>query len=183
MESIKDKRHPKTPPTGGDGGKYLLLVRHAKSSWSDFSIKDFDRPLNDRGKKDAPMMAQRLLDKEIKIDAFITSPAKRARKTAELFAKQYKANKDQIVFLDELYLANPSVFSEVIGKTDDQFDTIAVFSHNDGITAFANTLTQTKTDNIPTCGIFAVKIKAEHWSDFPGAEKEFWFFDYPKNKE
>jgi phosphohistidine phosphatase len=163
--------------------KTLLLVRHAKSSWDDFSIKDFDRPLNDRGKSDAPMMAQRLVDKEIKIDAFIASPAKRARKTAELFVKEYKANKEHIVFFDALYLANPSVFSQVISKTDDQFNTIAVFSHNDGITAFANTLTNAKTDNIPTCGIFAVKIKAKQWSDFPEAEKEFWFFDYPKNKE
>jgi len=163
--------------------KHLLLVRHAKSSWDDFSIKDFDRPLNDRGKTDAPMMAQRLLSKEIKIDAFIASPAKRARKTAELFAKQFKANKDHVIFIDSLYLANPSIFSEVISKTDNQFDTIAVFSHNDGITAFANTLTNTKTDNIPTCGIFAVKIKAKQWSDFAEAEKEFWFFDYPKNKE
>ena len=183
MKNAKDQQHPDNPPTGGDGGKCLLLVRHAKSSWGDFSIKDFDRSLNDRGKSDAPMMAQRLLDREIKIDAFIASPAKRARKTAELFVKQYKANKEQIIFLDSLYLAGPSIFSKVISETDDQFDTIAVFSHNDGITAFANTLTNTKTDNMPTCGIFAIKIKAKQWRDFPAAEKEFWFFDYPKNKE
>ncbi|MEP7374353.1 MAG: histidine phosphatase family protein [Chitinophagaceae bacterium] len=163
--------------------KALLLVRHAKSSWDDFSIKDFDRPLNDRGKTDAPVMAQRLLDKKIKIDAFIASPAKRARKTAELFVKEYEGDKNSIIFFDTLYLASPSIFSRVISQTDDQFDTIAIFSHNDGITAFANTLTNTKTDNIPTCGIFAVKIKAKKWSDFPAAEKEFWFFDYPKNKE
>lgn len=163
--------------------KTLLLVRHAKSSWDDFSIKDFDRPLNDRGKSDAPMMAKRLLDREIEIDAFIASPAKRARKTAELFAKQFKESKDGIIFIDSLYLASTCTFSEVISKTDNQLDTIAVFSHNDGITAFANTLTNTKTDNIPTCGIFAVKIKAKQWSDFAEAEKEFWFFDYPKNKE
>lgn len=161
--------------------KTLLLVRHAKSSWDDFSIKDFDRPLNERGKSDAPMMAQRLLDKKIKIDAFIASPAKRARKTAELFAKQFKESKDGIIFVDALYLASPSAFSQVISKTDNQFDTIAVFSHNEGITAFANTLTNTKTDNITTCGIFAVRIKTKQWSDFAKAEKQFWFFDYPKN--
>ena len=180
MKNAKDQ-HPDTAL--GDGGKYLLLVRHAKSSWDDFSIKDFDRPLNDRGKSDAPIMARRLLGKKIKIDAFIASPAKRARKTAELFVEEYKESKDSIIFFDSLYLAGPSIFSQVISKTDDQFDTIAVFSHNDGITAFANTLTNSKTDNIPTCGIFAVKIKAKRWSDFPKAEKEFWFFDYPKNKE
>jgi phosphohistidine phosphatase len=77
--------------------KYLLLVRHAKSSWDDFSIKDSDRPLNDRGKKDAPMMAKRLLKKDVKIDAFISSPAKRARKTAEAFVKEYKSDKNEII--------------------------------------------------------------------------------------
>ena len=58
--------------------KILLIIRHAKSSWEVGTLSDFDRPLNDRGKKDAPMMAKRLLDKKIKIDAFVSSPAKRA---------------------------------------------------------------------------------------------------------
>ncbi|HRO69815.1 MAG TPA: histidine phosphatase family protein [Chitinophagaceae bacterium] len=163
--------------------KQLLLIRHAKSSWADFSIKDFDRPLNDRGKKDAPMMAERLRKKDINIDAFIASPAKRARKTAEAFLKELKDKKKEIEFYEELYLAAPSVFFDVISRTNDKYDTIAVFSHNDGITAFANLLTTTRIDNIPTCGIFAVKAKIKHWSEFETAEKEFWFFDYPKAGE
>ncbi len=163
--------------------KSLLLVRHAKSSWDDFSIKDFDRPLNDRGKKDAPTMAKRMRDKDVRIDAFISSPAKRARKTAEAFAKEYKEKKEDIIFFDELYLASPSTFFEVIGKTDDQLKTIAVFSHNDGITSFANMLTSERIDNIPTSGVFAVTIKTKHWADFEKAEKEFWFFDSPKKGE
>ena len=163
--------------------KTLLLVRHAKSSWDDFSIKDFDRPLNDRGKKDAPAMAKRLRDKDIKIDAFISSPAKRARKTAEAFAKEYKENKDNIIFFEELYLASPSIFFDVISKTNDKFKTIAVFSHNDGITSFANMLSSARIDNIPTSGIFAVTIQSKHWSEFEKAEKEFLFFDSPKKVE
>jgi len=163
--------------------KHLLLVRHAKSSWDDFSIKDFDRPLNERGKKDAPMMAKRLLKRDIMIDAFFSSPAKRARKTAEAFVKEYKSNKDQLIFLDELYLAGPSAFADVIKNTNDRYHTIAIFSHNEGITQFANSLTDTRTDNIPTSGVFAVKVKSKHWSDFADAKKEFWFFDYPKAKE
>lgn len=163
--------------------KSLLLIRHAKSSWADFSIKDFDRPLNDRGKKDAPAMAKRLLDKDITIDAFIASPAKRARKTAELFAKEYKAEKSSIIFFDELYLATASIFSDVISKTDDRYKTIAVFSHNEGITDFANSLTDTRIDDIPTCGIFAIEIKTKHWKDFPEAEKKFLFFDSPKKEK
>ena len=73
--------------------KTLLLIRHAKSSWDDPGLSDYERPLNDRGKKDAPMMAERLYERGIKIDAFISSPARRARKTAEQFVKQYKKDR------------------------------------------------------------------------------------------
>ena len=160
--------------------KSLLLVRHAKSDWDDPLLKDFDRPLNERGKRDAPMMAQRLLNKKIKIDAFIASPAKRARKTAEAFVKEYKKDKDDILFIDKLYLAEPATFREVISAVDKEYNNIAVFSHNPGITDFANTLSEVRIDNIPTCSIFAVKIDIKRWKDFEEAEKEFWFFDSPK---
>ncbi|RYY59239.1 MAG: histidine phosphatase family protein [Chitinophagaceae bacterium] len=160
--------------------KKLLLIRHAKSSWADFSIKDFDRPLNERGKHDAPMMAKRLLDKKVSIDAFIASPAKRAKKTAELFIKAYNGDKDDIIVNEQLYLAEPPVFFEVISQVSDQHDTIAIFSHNNGITDFANQLTHTRIDELPTCGIFAVKIPIKHWKDFKDSDKEFWFADYPK---
>ena len=160
--------------------KALLLIRHAKSDWSAPSLGDFDRPLNERGKRDAPMMAQRLLEKKIKVDAFIASPAKRAKRTASIFAKEYKRGKDEIIFKEELYGAPLNVFYDVIVTVKDKFDSIAIFSHNPGITDFANSLTDTRIDNIPTCGIFAIKIKAKHWSDFKEAQKEFWFSDYPK---
>lgn len=161
--------------------KRLILVRHAKSSWADFSLPDFDRPLNDRGKHDAPKMAKRLLDQKIDIDLFVASPAKRAKKTAEIFIKAYDHKKDEILFVEELYLAAPDTFFKVIAGLDDKYDTIAIFSHNNGITDFANKLTETHIDEIPTCGIFAVKAKIKHWKDFREAEKEFWFFDAPKN--
>ena len=160
--------------------KTLLLIRHAKSDWSTPSLGDIDRPLNERGKKDAPVMAGRLLDKKIKIDAFIASPAKRAKKTAAIFAKEHKRDKDEIIIKEELYAASPTAFHDVINDTKDKFDTIAIFSHNPGITDFANGLTDLRIDNIPTCGIVAIKINAKHWSDFKEAKKEFWFFDYPK---
>jgi phosphohistidine phosphatase len=161
--------------------KTLLLVRHAKSDWNDPVLKDFDRPLNDRGKRDAPVMAGRLRDKKIDIDAFISSPAKRAKRTAELFAKEYKVNKEDISFFQELYLAGPDAFFDVISKTSDKEKNIAVFSHNPGITEFANQLAGVKIDDMPTCSVFGVKIDIKHWKDFPEAEKEFWFFDYPKS--
>jgi phosphohistidine phosphatase len=161
--------------------KELLLIRHAKSDWDDPSLSDFDRPLNKRGKADTPLMAHRLLDKKIKIDAFISSPAKRAKKTASIFAKEYKMDKKDILLVEKLYAAEANVFFEVIRNTNDKFDNIAVFSHNPGLTDFANLLSDVRIDNIPTCGIFAVKVDAKHWTDFKDAKKDFWFFDYPKH--
>jgi phosphohistidine phosphatase len=160
--------------------KQLILVRHAKSDWSTPSLGDIDRPLNDRGKRDAPVMAHRLLDKKIKIDAFISSPAKRAKRTATIFAKEYKRDKNEVILKEELYAASSETFYEVIKKVSDKQDTIAIFSHNPGITDFANSLTDSRIDNIPTCGIFAVKIDSKHWKEFEEAKKEFWFVDYPK---
>jgi phosphohistidine phosphatase len=160
--------------------KQLLLIRHAKSDWNSPSLGDFDRPLNERGKRDAPEMAQRLLKKKIKIDAFVSSPARRAKKTAFIFAKEYKRDKDEIILIEDLYTLPAGIFYEVISKLDDHFNTVAIFSHNPSITDFANQLTDARIDNIPTCGIFAVKLNAKKWSDFQSGDKEFWFADYPK---
>jgi phosphohistidine phosphatase len=162
------------------GSKKLLLVRHAKSDWDSLALDDFDRPLNEKGKKDAPVMAQRLLDKKIKIDAFVASPARRARKTASIFARAYDVGKKKIILKDELYAAPAEKFYDVVSSLDDKYDTVAVFSHNPGLTEFANELTEVNMDNVPTCGIFAVKINASHWKDFREADKVFWFVDYPK---
>lgn len=164
----------------GEGGKTLFLIRHAKSDWGDPSLKDFDRSLNERGKRDAPVMAKRLIDKGISIDSFISSPAKRARRTAEAFVKEFGREKNEIIFHDNLYLAGPDIFFDVINKTEPSVKSIAVFSHNPGITDFANLLTNARIDDIPTCGVFAVTIRTDNWKEFENAEKEFWFFDSPK---
>ncbi|MCR6722202.1 MAG: histidine phosphatase family protein [Chitinophagaceae bacterium] len=161
--------------------KSLLLIRHAKSSWENFSVPDFDRPLNDRGKRDAPMMAERLKLKNVVADKVLVSTAKRARKTAEHFIEAWNTKESAIEFRDELYLASPSAFKKVLSKLPDTDNCVAVFSHNHGLTEFANDLTDVAIDNIPTCGIFAIHIKSDKWSDFAEAEKEFWFFDAPKN--
>jgi len=163
--------------------KKLILIRHAKSDWNDPSLSDFDRPLNERGKNDAPVMAHRLVDKEVSIDCFISSPAKRARRTAKIFAEAFKVKKDHIIMHDELYGAGEEVFYDVIKNAKNKWDSIAIFSHNPGLTDFANLLTETHVDNIPTSGIFAVKADCDDWKEFREAKKEFWFFDYPKATE
>ena len=161
--------------------KQLLIIRHAKSSWDLSVLNDFDRPLNDRGNKDAPIMAKRLLDKKIAINAFVSSTAKRAFATATYFAAAYKQSSKNIIQFPELYHASPVTFYEVINKISDDFKTIAIFSHNPGITSFVNELTTTTVDDMPTCAIFAVTINCNNWADFKTAKKEFCFFDYPKN--
>lgn len=162
--------------------KSLLIVRHAKSSKDNKELNDFDRPLNDRGNHDAPIMARRLLDENIEIDAFISSPAKRAKKTAQYFADEYKYDAELIVYKEELYEAGMAAFRNVVRSIDDLYDTVALFAHNPGVTDFANCLTDEQIDNLPTCGIFAVKIDTENWESFDQAPKTFWFFNYPKLK-
>src|SRR5690349_9793579 len=104
--------------------KTILLVRHAKSSWENFSVTDEERPLNDRGKKNAPEMAKRLLKKNIAIDAFISSPAKRAKTTAEYFAEEYGVSKKKIILIPELYMAAAAAFINTIQNAPETAETI-----------------------------------------------------------
>ncbi|HVG41393.1 MAG TPA: histidine phosphatase family protein [Chitinophagaceae bacterium] len=161
--------------------KTLIIVRHAKSSWEEIGQKDIDRPLNGRGKKDAPEMAKRLKKKEVKIDLFLSSPAKRAKKTAKHFAEEYNVKKDEIKIEEKLYEAASQTFYDVVKGLPDKHDAVALFSHNPGITEFVNSLTSVHTDNMPTCGVFAVRANIDNWAQFKEKDKEFLFFDYPKN--
>ena len=164
--------------------KTLLLVRHAKSSWGDFTLPDFDRPLNERGKKDAPEMAKRLLARKISIDAFVSSPAKRAKKTCKLFCREFNEQEDKIIYVDRLYLAPAHAFFDVVKSLNNKFKTVAVFAHNPGITEFANSLCgEAAVDDMPTCAVFAIEIRTDDWAGLESAEKKFLFFDHPKNND
>jgi len=161
--------------------KVLILVRHAKSSWADAGLKDIDRPLNERGKKDAPDMAKRLKERGIKVDLFVSSPARRARRTARLFAEEFDVKKEDIQLVDDLYLATQMAFKETVNNLKNDVATVALFSHNPGITEYANSLANVRIDDMPTCGVFAVQADTDKWKDFDEVEKKFLFFDYPKN--
>lgn len=160
--------------------KTLILVRHAKSTHSFGFSSDFERPLNDRGFRDASDMGKRLFKKKIRIDQFVSSPAVRAKTTAELFAAEYNRKMREIHFVPTLYHADPNQFSEVIKALTDGCEHVAVFSHNPGITEFASSLTDTHIDQMPTCSVFAVSAEIEHWNDFAQAEKQFLFFYKPE---
>jgi len=137
--------------------------------------------LNERGKKDAPEMAERLQKRGLKIDAFVSSPAERAFRTARYFAKAFDSKKGDIQEDQSLYGATASQFEQAVAGLKDKWDTVAIFSHNPGITEYANSLCNVHTDNIPTCGIFAVQADIDNWGAFADAEKSFLFYDYPKN--
>jgi phosphohistidine phosphatase len=143
-------------------------------------MNDFDRPLNDRGKRDGPVMAARLIKTGVKIDLFVSSPAKRARQTAEMFTHAFGRKERDIVLLPQLYHAEVQDFKGIVAGLDDQYEVAALFSHNPGITAFANILTSVRLDNMPTCSIFAVTGTATSWKEFFQTGATFWFFDYPK---
>ena len=160
--------------------KHLFIIRHAKSDQSFFG-NDFERPLNERGKSDAPVMAKRLSDRKLSVDYFVSSPAKRAKKTAELFAAELGKSEEDIVFISALYHAPQEVFYDVIQQLPDEANMVAIFSHNPGISYFVNSLiASVKIDDMPTCGVFAIKVNTDKWKDFKKASKEFLFFDYPK---
>lgn len=160
--------------------KQLFIIRHAKSSWDITAFTDFERTLNERGHTDAPAMAKRLIEKNIAIDLFVSSSAVRAFTTAAYFATAYSKTQNEIVKVDALYHAPPPVFYKTIEKIDDSLNSLAIFAHNPGITDFVNELTSTHIDNMPTCGIFAVRVNTHSWANFTVSKKEFWFFDYPK---
>lgn len=160
--------------------KQVLIIRHAKSSWANAFNGDFDRPLNDRGHMDAPRMAEKMKARGVAIQAFLSSTANRALTTAVYFAEAYGKTKKDIFLFPQLYHAPVPVFYQVIESIPAAIDTAAIFSHNPGITEFVNDLTETRIDDMPTCGIFAIQIESNNWEDFSTARKSFWFFDSPK---
>jgi phosphohistidine phosphatase len=159
--------------------KNVYVIRHAKSDWS-FGTSDFDRPLNERGRRDAPMMAERLLRRKVNIDAFVTSPALRAFSTCLSFMQAYGRNDNEMILEPALYHAPASVIWKVITSMDDRYSSIALFAHNNGITDFANSLGVLRIDNMPTCCVVGFASEAASWNEIMVAGRSLLFMDYPK---
>jgi phosphohistidine phosphatase len=159
--------------------KKLFLVRHAKSSWDYSSLTDFERPLNDRGKKDAPLMGQILKTKDVKPDLILSSPATRALSTALIIAQEIGYNKN-IQVNNKIYHAYEPDLWAIIKTMPEEMSSLMLFGHNPTFTEFANDLSQMYIDNIPTCGVFAVAWQASRWSEIHRKEAEFLFYEFPK---
>lgn len=160
--------------------KHLVLIRHAKSSWDDPLLTDFDRPLNKRGKKDAPRMAKRFKERDITPDLLYTSPARRARKTCAAFSEILGIRESAIRTEHRLYHADEDTLLDVVQGISDKHDTILIFGHNPGFTGFANMLTEETIVNIPTTGIVYITFPAKKWKDIAPGKGKLRFFDFPK---
>lgn len=161
--------------------KRLIMIRHAKSDWSNLQQKDFDRELNSRGLRDAPMMGNRLAKRELGINLIISSTAKRTEQTSKLIANELSFPQEKIVWNDRLYHAQPATIEDVLLEIDDTYNCVVVICHNNGITDFVNQLAGNIIDNLPTCGIVGFDIETETWRNFSMAKKKLLFYDYPKN--
>jgi phosphohistidine phosphatase len=159
--------------------KTLYLVRHAKSSWKDVSLDDADRPLNKRGKRDAPFMAKLLREMEIRPDKIISSPAVRTFDTARIFASELTPNLD-VVKVPELYLADSSTMIKIIKQTNNNLNSLMLFAHNPGLTVLSNALSDIETDNIPTCGVVKLEFDSDKWSGLEKGSCKFVWFEFPK---
>ncbi len=155
----------------------VFLIRHAKSDWPE-GVNDFDRPLTEKGKKDAALVAERLTNRLQHVDLLVSSPARRARKTAKAFAVAFEKKKEDIVLKHELYLPDPEVFYQILSQLDSGVQSVCVFSHNNGITDFANMLGIVRIDELPTCGVLAFGFTGE-WPSIRRLPKKFLFFDRP----
>lgn len=161
----------------------LVMIRHAKSSWANPLQSDFERPLNDRGEQDAPMMGERLKKLNVIPDLIISSDAKRAKQTAKKIGAVLGYDPGKIQWVEKLYHCIPPVFEEVIQDIDDDVKTVFIVAHNPGITAFVNDLSPSfNIDHMPTCGVVAARMDTEHWSDFSFAERNVFLFEYPKKQ-
>ena len=160
--------------------KRLFLVRHAKSSWEDPSLDDIDRPLNERGKRNAPEMGIRLRKQGIIPDLLISSPAKRALSTAKKISQEIGYPKKNIQIDDRLYHGSSNSMITLIKSIQGKINSIMIFGHNPGFTDFANMLCGINIYNIPTAGIVAIDFSTDDWSEVDFNTGELVFFDYPK---
>lgn len=158
----------------------LYLIRHAKSSWADPGMNDFDRPLNDRGKKNAPFMGKQLKKRGEHADLMVSSTANRAISTARLIAHELDYSLNKIKQNDALYHASVATWLKEVNGLPDEKKTVMVFGHNDGITAFANYLTDEGIGNIPTCGIVKIDFDFDTWKMVSKGTGTMDYFDYPK---
>lgn len=159
--------------------KRLFLIRHAKSSWDDPELPDRQRPLNDRGRRDAPMIAGRLARREVKPDLILSSPALRALTTAKIIAGKLDYKRKHIVVDDRLYAAAADDLLELIHELGDPLRCVMIVGHNPELSELAQRLCDA-IDHLPTCAVAEFAFATKSWSDIGSCPPATVAFDYPK---
>jgi phosphohistidine phosphatase len=159
--------------------KTLFLVRHAKSSWDDTALPDKDRPLDARGKRDAPTIGERLARRDVKPDLIVSSPARRALTTAEIIARKLDYKLKDIVVDDRLYASAVDDLLNVIHRLGDKQERVMLFGHNPELTELAHRLSSEIT-HMPTCAVAEFTFNAKSWSNIGKATLAKVALDYPK---
>lgn len=160
--------------------KTLYLVRHAKSSWKYPKLDDFERPLNKRGRRDAPFMGSILEKRGVKPDLIISSPANRAAMTARIIADIINYPLEGIYFSERVYGSSANRLLHIVGNLEDDVKKAMLVGHNPGLTELANYIGNTPTSNIPTSGVFCVDLDISSWTKIGGHGGKLKFFEYPK---
>lgn len=158
--------------------KKIYFIRHAKSSWKDTTLADFDRGLNKRGKENVEFMANRLKKYGVLPDIIISSPAKRAKKTALKIAQTI--GYENIKFEPKLYECTSKTFLEVIHSIENEKNSAFIVAHNPTITEITEALSGAIIGNIPTCAIVCVSFDVENFKEIGQTKGSVEFFDYPK---
>ena len=161
--------------------KTLYLLRHAKSSWSFDDLTDQERPLNDRGRDDAPRMGQALAKRGIVLDALVSSSAVRALSTAVLVARELKFAHDKITVEPAIYRADADALLGIVQALPDAAQSVLLVGHNPTLTDAANALSPSSFNELPTAAVVCLRFGTDRWAEVSRANAEFYFYDYPKN--
>ncbi len=144
--------------------KTLLLMRHAKSSFKEGELPDFERPLSKRGEKDAPRMGKLLKDKDLTPDLILSSTAQRASRTAEMIAEKC-GYKGEIVYIQDLYLGEPEAYLSILRDLKEEpgdWKTVLMIGHNPGLESLVQLLTD-RVESLPTSAIAHLKLPVRTW--------------------
>lgn len=161
---------------------YLTLIRHAKSSWADAGMDDFDRPLNERGLKNAPEMGQRLKKIKWLPDVMLASPAARTTATAKAIAAAVGYNPDDIVFDRKLYAAPAKQMLATTLFYAKGRKHVAVVAHNPGTSQLASSLSGEDLGQVPTCAVVRLQFDVNDWDELAAGSGKLLDFDYPKRQ-
>ena len=173
------------PPTPTDARenseRYLILMRHAKSDWGNASLSDHDRPLNERGKRDAPHMAQWLQNVGVVPDRVLSSTSERTRETVGLMMEEWSRH-PSVAWEQQLYLASPDTILSTVGRQGGDVDRLMIVAHNPGMSYLVSALAGESRD-MPTAAIAIFKTVqvACDWAEII-SEPEFEFVDFMRPK-